>query len=407
MALSASRPPYTASFDTRVSSTIAEAAHRVPAFARRLAAAGLRAEELADAASLDRLPILTKDELLELQAAEPPFGGLLAADAHVRRMFQSPGPLYEVELAEADRWRMSPALEAAGFGAGDVVLNTFGYHLSPAGAMFEEAALALGATVVPAGVGSLELQARACRDLGVTALVGVPSYLKALLEKAEALGLEPAAWPLERAFVAAEPFPPSLRAWLEERIPVVREGYGTAEAGNLGYECDERDGLHVPDDAFVQVCDLTTGAARWDGGEGQVVVTLFSTDYPLVRFGTGDLSAFRVDVCPCGRATPRLVGWLGRVGEAVKVRGMFLHPRQAQAALADLPGLNAFRLVVDRVEHRDAMRCEVVARDGTDGAGLSTAVKERIRSALRFDADVALVEALEDGPVLVDGRRWE
>jgi phenylacetate-CoA ligase len=274
--------------------------------------------------------------------------------------------------------------------------------------MFEQAALAVGSTVVPAGVGSMDLQARACRDLGVSAYIGLPSYLKALLDKAEEVGAAPRSWPLERAFVGAEPLPPSLRSWLEERIPVVRQGYGTAETGNLGYECEAREGLHLPEDRLVQVCDLTTGEALWDGREGEVVVTLFSAHYPLVRFGTGDLSAFVTEPCTCGIGTPRIAGWLGRVGEAVKVRGMFLHPRQARAALDGLGGVERFRLVVDRSEHRDSLRCEVVPQDGPHPSRLSAAVKERIRSGLRFDAEVVLVEELDpDSPVIVDVRSWD
>jgi phenylacetate-CoA ligase len=323
-------------------------------------------------------------------------------------LFQSPGPIYEPDAGGADPWGWAPALRAAGFGPEDRVLNAFSYHLTPAGAMFESAALAVGSTIVPGGVGSMDLQARACADLGVTAYVGLPSYLKALLEKGEELGLEPASWPLERAFLGAEPLPPSLRSWLEERIAVVRQGYGTAETGNLGYECDVREGLHVPEDRLVEVCDLATGQALWDGREGEVVVTLFSPVYPLVRLGTGDLSAFLGEPCDCGIPTPRIAGWLGRVGEAVKVRGMFLHPRQARATLGAVDGVERFRLVVDRVEHRDVLRCEVLPRDGAHAARLAAAVKERIRSGLRFDAEVVLVEELPpDAPTISDVRSWD
>jgi phenylacetate-CoA ligase len=274
--------------------------------------------------------------------------------------------------------------------------------------MFEEAAFAVGSAVVAGGVGSMDLQARACRDLAVTAYAGLPSYLKALLDKAEELGLEPGSWPLERAFVSAEPLPPSLRAWLDERIAVVRQGYGTAETGNLGYECNARTGLHLPEDRLVQVCDPNTGEALWDGREGEVVVTVLSPDYPLVRFGTGDLSAFLVEPCDCGIPTPRIAGWLGRVGEAVKVRGMFLHPRQASAALDGFDGVERFRLVVDRREHRDLLRCEVVPREGAHALGLPGAIKERIRSGLRFDAEVVLVDGIEpDSPLIVDLRTWD
>lgn len=399
---------YAQSFDERVVSVLPDAARRVEALGARLRSAGLAPGELRDVAALDRLPVLGKDELIDLQAEAPPFGGLLAPEAVPRRLFQSPGPIYEPDLGGGDPWGWAPALHAAGFGPADRVLNAFGYHLTPAGVMFEQAALAVGSTVVPGGVGSMDLQARACRDLAVTAYTGLPSYLKALLDKAEELGLEPRAWPLERAFVGAEPLPPSLRSWLEEWIPVVRQGYGTAETGNLGYECEAREGLHLPEDRLVQVCDPLTGEALWDGREGEVVVTVLSPDYPLVRFGTGDLSAFLAEPCDCEISTPRIAGWLGRVGEAVKVRGMFLHPRQARAALDGLSGVERFRLVVDRTEHRDLLRCEVVPGDGAHAAQLPAAVKERIRSGLRFDAEVVLVEELEpDSPVIVDLRSWD
>jgi len=398
---------YGRSFDSRVAAVVAEAALRVPAFAARLADQGLSPDRLTDVDSLDRLEVLRKDRLLELQTLSPPFGGLLAPGASLRRVFQSPGPLYEPELDVPDPWGWTPALRAAGIGPDDLVLNAFGYHLTPAGAMLEQAALALGARVLPGGVGNLELQARACRDLAVTAYAGLPSYLKALLERAAELGLEPSGWALERAFVSAEPLPPSLRAWLEERL-VVRQGYGTAEAGNLGYECERREGLHLPLDRLVQICDLTTGEALWDGEEGEVVVSLLTADYPLVRFGTGDISALMPDPCPCGNPAPRIAGWLGRSGEAVKVRGLFLHPRQARSALADVPGLDGFRLVVDRVDHRDVLRCEILPSAPGDAEAVRTSVREQIRAGLRFDAEVSVVDELDPAaPAIVDHRTWE
>jgi phenylacetate-CoA ligase len=261
--------------------------------------------------------------------------------------------------------------------------------------------------VVPAGVGNFDLAERAARDLGATAYIGLPSYLKALLDKADDIGGPPLRF--ERAMVAAEPLPPSLRAWLEERVPVVRQMYGTAESGTLGFECEAVSGLHVPEDALVEVCALDDGAPRLDGGEGQVVVTLFSADYPLVRFGTGDLSAFAPGECSCGRSTPRLVGWLGRTGEAVKVRGMFLHPRQVTAIMAQLPSVAAYRFLIDRDEHRDVLRCEVVpAAEGIDHGHLATEVHDTIRSGLRFDAEVLVVTALEAGAApITDLRIWD
>ena len=386
---------------------LVSAAERVPAFRERLRAAGVEPSELTSVDALDRIPILTKDDLVDVQAAAPPFGGLLSPDATVRRIFQSPGPLYEPELDEPDPWRWAPALAAAGFGPNEVVLNTSGYHLTPLGAMFEEAVRALGGTVIPAGVGSLDLQVQASVDVGATAYIGLPSYLKALLDKADKLGAAESLR-FERAFVAAEPLPTSLRNWLEERVPVVRQGYGTAEAGNLGYECERKIGFHVPDDALVQVCALDTGRALWTGEEGQVVATLFRVDHPLVRLGTGDLSAFMTEPCACGRQTPRLVGWLGRVGEAVKVRGMFLHPRQVHSVMSELPDVARYRFVVEREEHRDTLRCEFVPAAGADAATLAETVRERVRSALRFNAGVEAVDSLQaDAPVLVDTRTWD
>jgi phenylacetate-CoA ligase len=190
-------------------------------------------------------------------------------------------------------------------------------------------------------------------------------------------------------------------------VPVIRQGYGTAEAGNLGYECDALDGLHIPTDALVQVCALDDGRPLDAGEVGEVVATRFRDDYAIVRFGTGDLSAFLEEPCPCGRPTPRLAGWLGRVGEAIKVRGMFLHPRQVRAAMDGTEDVVAYRFVVDRHDHRDELRCELQAGLGADTTALVAGVRNRIRDALRFNADVVVADAVEPEPVLVDARRWE
>lgn len=396
---------YARTFDAKVASVLQPAARVVPALAVRLRHAGMDPADLTDVAALDRLPVLTKDDLIDLQTKDPPFGGLLAPGARIRRIFQSPGPLYEPEPDVDDHWRFLPALKAAGFGPGDIVFNAFGYHLSPAGLMFESAARPLGCAVVPGGVGNLELQVQAARHVGVTAYIGPPTYLKALLERADDSKGPPLR--IARAIVTAEPLPPSLRAWLEERVPTVRQVYGTGETGNLGFECEQASGWHAPTDALVEVCALSDGQPRYDGGEGQVVATLFCEHYPLVRFGTGDLSAFLEEDCPCGRPTPRLVGWLGRVGEAVKVRGMFLHPRQVQQVMDQLAGLAGYRFVVDRVDHLDVLRCEVVLVNGPPEGEVVTAVREAVRSGLRFNVEVAVVPRLEDGaPLISDLRTW-
>lgn len=400
--VAASVANYTESLDDAVFRVVRDAAAAVPAFAARLAACGLGADSIRGVADLAALPILTKDDVLAQQQAEPPFGGLLAPGARVSRVFQSPGPLYEPQLSGTDPWRWGQALSSMGFGADDTVLNCFGYHLSPAGAMFEEGALAIGARVLPGGIGAQDLQARAIADLGVTAYTGLPSYLKALVDRFDELDLGRDRWRLTRALVTAEPLPDSLRALLEERVDIVRMAYGTAETGLLAYEREPGAGLVLADGVLVEVCDFDTGAPITEG-EGQVVITLLRPEYPLVRFGTGDVSAWTEG--PDG--SPRLAGVLGRVGQAVKVRGMFLHPRQAQAAMAGVEGVTAWQLVVDRSDHLDQLRCEVVLADGADREGVLEVIRGRIRSGLRFASDVVAVQALPvDAPVISDVRDW-
>ena len=390
---------YQSGLDSTVAAAVRDAAVRVPVFAARLAAAGIDPADVRGCADLAALPVLTKDDMVAAQQAQPPFGGWVASDAAVRRVFCSPGPLYEPQLAGADPWRWAEALRAYGFGPEDVLLNCFSYHLSPAGAMFEEAAAAIGAVTVPGGVGNLELQVQTAAAVGATAFTGMPSYLKALIDKAAELGVP---WTVRRALVTAEPLTDSLRAELTAHVPTVRMAYGTAEAGLLGYETGPGGGLRVPQGVLVQVCDLDTGAPRDDEQPGQVVVTLLRPEYPLTRFGTGDLSAWRVG--PDGDL--RLAGVLGRVGEAVKVRGMFLHPRQAADALRALDGLAGYRFVVGRAEHRDTLRCEIVSSAGADSAEVAALVRDHVRARLRLTADVVTVPSIPDGPSIVDERDW-
>ena len=399
-----------AAYQQQLAGPIARAVQALSArndgFARRLEAAGLGVDDLDADGGLSRLPVTTKDDLREQQLGDPPFGGLLSRDAHPRRIFQSPGPLYEPEPDEPDPWRFAEALQAATFHASDRVLNAFGYHLSPAGAMFEQACLAIGATVLPIGVGSRDLQVRAAVDVGATAFVGPPSYLKALLETADDQGLGDRL-ALQKAFVTAEPLPPSLRTALTERVPVVRQGYGTAEAGNIAYECRREDGMHVASGALVQICELDEGQPLGEADRpGQVVVTVPRADYPVVRFGTGDLSAWMTDPCGCGADTPRIRGWLGRVGQAVKVKGMFLHPQQVDELMRTLP-VDGYHVEIDRVDHKDMIRCTVVAADGAPH-DLAEHVRTAFREGLRFTCDVEVVGALaDDADRFTDLRTWD
>ncbi len=391
---------YRRQLEPEVLASLAVATAEVPAFAARLAQAGLQAESVRSLDQLAELPVLSKDDLIAAQQADPPFGGLITPDAPIERIFQSPGPLYEPQLAGADPWRWGPALSAATIGPGDRVLNCFGYHLSPAGAMFELGCLAVGAIVVPGGIGNQDLQVQAISAAGITGYTGLPSYLKALIDRYEEAGA-PGPWRLTKAVVTAEPLPDSLRTELHRRVPQLRMAYGTAEAGLIAYETADGHPLRPAPGLLVEVCDLDSGRPITDG-EGQVVVTLIRPDYPLVRFGTGDLSAWVLD----DDGSARLAGVLGRVGQAIKVRGMFLHPRQAATALAGTSGLERWRLVVDRHNHRDELTCEIVPAGGADPETVRAEVAGRIRTGLRFNTEVVVVEAVTNNAELADIRVW-
>lgn len=403
MSVDAALQSYVQGLDQAVTHLTSQAV-AVPALATRFESAGIDPSAVRSVADLSELPVLPKDEVVALQAQDPPFGGLLGEGADVVRVFQSPGPLYEPQLAGSDSWRWGQVLRALGVGAGDTVLNCFGYHLSPAGAMMEAGALATGARVLPGGIGNQDLQVRAIADLGITAYTGLPSYLKTLVERYDEAGLPRERWVLDKAMVTAEPLPDSLRTLLSQRVPTVRMAYGTGETGLLAYENGDGAGMVLADGVLVQVCDIETGAPITDGTEGEVVVTVLRPEYPLVRFGTGDLSGWMLG--PDGSL--RLRGVLGRTGAAVKVRGMFLHPTQVASVMKDAPGVVEYRFVVGRQDHKDTLRCEVVAEVGTARDELVAELASRVREGLRFNAEVVAVEALTegDGPIL-DQRDWD
>lgn len=391
-----------------LSGLIAHLAENASGFTSRLEAVGLSAVDIHTADDLNKLPIIRKDNLVELQAKDPPFGGFLACSpGELKRVFQSPGPIYDPESRVADYWRWAPALRATGFKPGELVLNAFGYHLTPAGAMFEEGLWAVGCAVIPGGVGNQEAQVKLLHDLEVSGYVGLPSYLKALIDKTDELGLD---LTLDKVFVTAEPLPPSLRQYLNERGVTVRQGYGTAECGNLGYECEQENGWHLPEDALVQVCDLTSGEPLPPGESGEIVVTLFTPDYALVRFGTGDLSSLSTQPCPCGRTTARLMGWQGRVGDAVKVRGMFLHPRQLAGLMERFPEVHRWQALITRKEHKDYLTLRVVLSPDAPTASLPERIAQAARESIKFNLDVEIVsqDELPSGAAPVeDTRSWE
>jgi len=383
-------------------------AENASGFAARLQAASILPEDIRSVEDLNALPIIRKDDLVDLQEANPPFGGYLSCSpSELKRIFQSPGPIYDPEARRPDYWRWAPALLAASFHPGDMVLNAFAYHLTPAGALFEEGLWAVGCSVIPGGLGNQEQQVAGMHRLKVNGYVGLPSYLKALMDKAADLNLELG---VKKAFFTAEPLPPSLRRWFNERGVIARQGYGTAECGNLGYECEMENGWHLPEDAIIQVCDLSSGQPLPAGQVGEIVVTLFIPEYALVRFGTGDLSSLNLEPCKCGRISARLMGWQGRVGDAVKVRGLFLHPRQLADLMKRFPEVACWQAVITRQEHKDFLTLRVVPGEQGASEDLTERIATAARDAIKLHPVVEVVssETLPPGsPPVQDTRTWD
>jgi phenylacetate-CoA ligase len=354
------------------------------------------------------LPVVRKSELAELQRAARPFGGLAAARWGVaRRVFASPGGIYEPEGAAPDYWRFARALFAAGFRAGDLVHNCFSYHCTPAGSMLETGAHALGCTVFPGGTGQTEQQVAAMADLQPAGYIGTPSFLRIILERADELGVKLPS--LTKAMLSAEPFPPSLRDALIARGVHGYQVYATADVGAIAYETTAREGLVLDEGVLVEIVRPGTGDPVSPGEVGEVVVTpLANADYPMIRFGTGDLSATLPGLSPCGRTNQRIKGWLGRADQTTKVKGMFVHPGQVAAIVRRHPEVKRARLVVDNVEGSDRMMLHVEV-SGVEKP-LADAIVDSIREVTKLRGDVMFRAAHElpnDGKVIDDLRKLE
>jgi len=391
------------------------AAQATAAYAQILA--GVDADSVNSRAALAQLPVTRKHELLQRQqnaraAGGDPFGGYSAIGWRVqgarrpaRRVFQSPGPIYEPEGDAHDYWRMARALHAAGFAAGDLVHNSFSYHLTPAGSMMESGALALGCTVFPGGVGNTELQLQAMTELQPQAYVGTPSFLRILLEKADTGNL--ALPSLRKASVGGEAFPATLRDALAARGIAAYQSYGTADVGLIAYETAAREGLVVDEGVIVEIVRPGTGDPLPAGEVGEVVVTTFNSDYPLLRLGTGDLSALLPGPCPTGRTNVRLRGWLGRADQTAKVRGMFVHPGQVAEVLKRHPEIGRVRLVVEGENADDRMTLH--AECAAPAAGLVEAVAQTLRDVTKLRGEVRLLAPgtlANDGKIIEDRRRF-
>ena len=369
----------------------------------REALASVEVARVDSRAALAKLPITRKSELTELQARERPFGGLNATPpSGLARIFASPGPIYDPEGREPDFWHTARGLFAAGFRAGDVVLNCFSYHLTPAGSMFETGLHSLGCAVIPGGVGQTELQARAVGDLRPACYVGTPSFLKLIIEKCDELGIDASS--IRRAQVSGEAFMPAVKSFLASRDIAGFQAYGTADLGVIAYESEARDGLIASEEMIVEIVRPGTGDPVAEGEVGEVVVTRFNRDYPLVRFATGDLSATLAGVSPCGRTNMRIKGWMGRADQATKVRGMFVHPHQV-AEVVKRHGLARARLVVGNEAGEDRMVLKV---EGTDASN-AAAIEATVRDVLKVRGEVAFVapgSLPNDGKVIEDSRTY-
>lgn len=389
----------------RLPAQIEYAKTRAPAYAEMLK--DVDPGQITDADALAELPVVRKSEMLERQQAARPFGGFAAADiANMARVFGSPGPIYEPEPPGDDHWRMARALYAAGVRRGMLIHNTFAYHFTPAGVMMETGAHALGCPVFPAGTGQTELQVQAIADLKPAAYAGTPSFLKIILEKAAESGSDVSS--LAHGLVSGEALPPSLRSALADMGVDVLQCYASADLGLIAYESEAREGLIVDEDLVVEIVRPGTGDPAPEGEVGEVVVTNFNRAYPLVRFGTGDLSAVLAGTSPCGRTNMRIKGWMGRADQATKVKGMFVHPSQV-AAVVDRHGeVTRARLVVESVDNQDVMtlHCEASVRD----AKLVEAVASSIREVCKLRGEVRLVapgSLPNDGKVIDDARTYE
>ena len=394
---------------------LARAAAGAPAIARQLAGIDLRAVDSREA--LARLPVLRKHELLQAQqlsragsgpaGAAKAFGGYATLGwGQALRVFASPGPIYEPESARADYWRFARALYAAGFRAGELAYNCFSYHFTPAGSMMETAAHAVGCTVFPGGTGQTEQQVRAIADLAPSGYTGTPSFLKIILEKADELGV--ALPSLRRALVSGEAFPPSLRDWLAARGIDGYQAYGSADVGMIAFETRAREGLVLGEDIILEIVRPGTGDPVPDGEVGEVVITTLNPDYPLVRFGTGDLSAVLPGASPCGRTNVRIRGWLGRADQTTKVRGMFVHPSQVAEIVARYPEIGRARLVISGTVGADRMVLR--AETGAGSPGLAARLADTAREITKLRADVEWAEPgslPNDGKVIEDQRSYE
>jgi phenylacetate-CoA ligase len=401
--------------DKKLSEKIAYAYKHAPAVKKLFDKAGITPDQVRKVKDLEKLPVTRKTDLLEMQKAALPFGGIPTIPPEkVERVFISPGPIYEIQPSRV-KW-FAKSFWAAGFRKGDVVINTFTYHMSPAGILFHEAIRDCGATVVVAGTGNTDLQIQIMRDLKVTGFVGTPSFLNTIVKKAEEMGYNVKKdLSIKRAWFTGEMLPPSLRKTFENDYGIdTYQAYAVTEPGGaIAYECHRKSGMHLMDEYVTEIVDPESGCQLGPGEVGEIVTTqLQNKDWGLIRFGTGDLSSYVTEPCPCGRAAYRITGIVGRAGDAVKVRGMFVVARQAEQAITSFGQVARYRLIVGRRQHRDEMTLKVELKDsGVDREKLAVDINNKFHDICRVKIDK--IEFVSSDTIsdkqqgIKDERKWE
>lgn len=385
------------------------------AFKNKMDSSGLIPKDIQAIKDLEKISITKKADLVELQRKNPPFGGLEGVSINeLRRIYISPGPIHEPGEMEYTELGWAQGMYAGGFRPGDIAINTFSYHMMPfALHMIDNSLHRIGCVVIPTGVGNTEQQVNILKTFKATGFCGTPSYLLSIAEKAEEMGFDTKKdLNLKVGFVAAEMLPESLRSKLEEKLGMfIRQTYGTADIGCLGYECLKKNGMHIPDDKIVEIVDPETGKQLGPGKTGEIVATTFNKVYPLIRFGTGDLSILTETPCPCGRTSPRLIKILGRVDQVTKVRGLFVHPGQTDEVVSKHPQIMRHQVVVTRKEDRDEMTFRVELREEvTLPEKLKEEIEKTIRDVMKVRGNVEFIPkgTIQDGARKIDDQRtWE